>query len=55
MEKRKKKKITITVPEWINEEVEKKCKETLLSKSAFITRALIKEFVPFPEEVRYPD
>ena len=53
MEKQKKKKITITIPAWINEEVEKKCKETFLTKSAFITKALINETLPFPEVERY--
>ena len=51
----KKIKITITIPEWLDNEVEKYCKENYLTKSGFICVALEKMFLPFPDVVTFED
>lgn len=52
---KKKIKITICIPEWIDKEVEDHCEKECMTKSGFITRCLIKEIVPFPEVVDKPE
>ena len=53
--KDKKVKITICIPEWIDLEVEDRSEKECMTKSGFITKCLMKEFLPFPEVVDNPE